>query len=77
MTVMGGSAVERFADQMFYREMLRLREEQRRTMSLRETRPSNVVSFAQYRREQQRVQRRPTDKPPTKPARDGGSDRSA
>jgi hypothetical protein len=55
--------VRDFRDQMFYSEMLRLREDQRR----REDRPSNVVSFAQYRRElQQRVQR-PTNKP-TKPA---------
>lgn len=55
--------VRDFRDQLFYREMLRLREDQR----LRETRPSNVVSFAQYRREQQQCVQRPTDKP-TKPA---------
>jgi hypothetical protein len=55
--------VRDFRDQMFYREMLRLREDQR----LRETRPSNVVSFAQYRRELQHRVQRPADKP-TKPA---------
>jgi hypothetical protein len=55
--------VRDFRDQMFYREMLRLREDQR----LRETRPSNVVSFAQYRRELQLRVQRPADKP-TKPA---------
>jgi hypothetical protein len=55
--------VQDFRDQVFYREMLRLREDQR----LRENRPSNVVSFAQYRREQQQRVQRPADKP-TKPA---------
>ena len=55
--------VRDFRDQVFYREMLRLREDQRR----REDRPSNVVSFAQYRREQQQRMQSPTDKP-TKPA---------
>jgi hypothetical protein len=54
-----------FRDQVFYREMLRLREDQRR----REDRPSNVVSFAQYRRREQlqRVQRS-TDEPTKPPA---------
>jgi hypothetical protein len=54
-----------FRDQVFYREMLRLREDQRR----REDRPSNVVSFTQYRRREQlqRVQRS-TDKPTKPPA---------
>jgi hypothetical protein len=52
-----------FRDQVFYREMLRLREDQRR----REDRPSNVVSFAQYRREQQQRAQRSTEEP-TKPA---------
>jgi hypothetical protein len=55
--------VQDFKDQMFYREMLRLREDQRR----RDDRPSNVVSFAQYRREQQQRVQSPADKP-TKPA---------
>ena len=55
--------VRDFRDQVFYREMVRLREDQR----LRENRPSNVVSFEQYRREQQQRVQRPTDKP-TKPA---------
>jgi hypothetical protein len=55
--------VRDFRDQMFYSEMLRLREDQRR----REDRPSNVVSFAQYRLEQQQRMPSPTDKP-TKPA---------
>ena len=55
--------VQDFRDQVFYRETLRLRDDQRR----REDRPSNVVSFAQYRREQQQRMPSPTDKP-TKPA---------
>jgi hypothetical protein len=59
--------VRDFRDQMFYREMLRLREEQRSSMELR-NRSSNVVSFEQYRREQQQRVQRPTDQPPLKPA---------
>jgi|HubBroStandDraft_6_1064221.scaffolds.fasta_scaffold900467_2 hypothetical protein len=55
--------VRDFRDQMFYREMLRLREDQRQREV---SRPSNVVSFAQYR-EQQRVQRLDNNRPPTKP----------
>jgi hypothetical protein len=55
--------VRDFRDQVFYWEMIRLREDQR----LRENRPSNVVSFEQYRREQQQRVQSPTDKP-TKPA---------
>jgi len=56
--------VRDFRDQVFYREMLRLREDQRR----REMHtPSNVVSFERFRREQQQRVQRPTDKP-TKPA---------
>jgi hypothetical protein len=58
--------LESFRDQVFYAEAVRLREEQRNRLEPR-NRLSNVVSFAQYRREQQRVQRPPTDKP-TKPA---------
>jgi hypothetical protein len=42
--------VQDFRDQVFYREMLRLREEQRSRMELR-NRSSDVVSFEQYRRE--------------------------
>jgi hypothetical protein len=55
--------VRDFRDQVFYWEMIRLREDQR----LRENPPSNVVSFEQYRREQQQRVQSPTDKP-TKPA---------
>jgi hypothetical protein len=55
--------VRDFRDQVFYWEMIRLREDQR----LRENRPSNVLSFEQYRREQQQRVQSPTDKP-TKPA---------
>jgi hypothetical protein len=55
--------VRDFRDQVFYWEMIRLREDQR----LPENRPSNVVSFEQYRREQQQRVQSPTDKP-TKPA---------
>ena len=56
--------LDRFKDQVFYREAIRLRDEQRSRMGLR-NRSSNVVSFEQYRREHP-VQR-PTDRP-TKPA---------
>ena len=55
--------VRDFSDQLFYREMLRLRDDQRRREV---SRPSNVVSFEQYRREQQQRVQRSTDEP-TKP----------
>jgi hypothetical protein len=58
--------LDRFKDQVFYREAVRLRDEQRSRMELR-NRSSNVVSFAQYRREHPQHVHRPTDKP-TKPA---------
>jgi hypothetical protein len=55
--------VHDFRDQMFYSEMLRLREDQRRREV---SRPSNVVSFEQFRQQRQ-IAHSPTDKP-TKPA---------
>jgi hypothetical protein len=55
--------VRDFSDQLFYREMLRLREDQRRREV---SRPSNVVSFEQFR-QQRLVVQSSTDKP-TKPA---------
>lgn len=56
--------VRDFSDQLFYREMLRLREDQRQREV---SRPSNVVSFERYRREQKQRVQSPNDKP-TKPA---------
>jgi hypothetical protein len=55
--------VRDFRDQVFYREMLRLREDQRQREV---SRPSNVVSFAQYHERQQRMQRS-DNRSPTKP----------
>jgi hypothetical protein len=57
--------LEAFRDQVFYAEAVRLREEQRSRMELR-NRSSNVVSFEQYRRELQQRPQTPVDKP-TKP----------
>ena len=65
-TLLGkGGLLRDFRDQMFYREMLRLRDEQRQRLGIGGDRSTNVVSLDRYRRERQ--VRRPTDKP-TKPA---------
>ena len=57
--------VRDFRDQVFYREMLRLRDEQRQRLGIGGDRASNIVSLDRYRRE--RSVQRPTDRP-TKPA---------
>jgi hypothetical protein len=60
--------LEAFRDQVFYAEAVRLRDEQRQRLGVKgKADSSNVVSFAQYRREQQQRVQWPTDKP-TKPA---------
>jgi hypothetical protein len=59
--------LDSFRDQVFYAEAVRLREEQHSRMELR-NRSSNVVSFEQYRREQQQRVQRPADKPTNPPA---------
>jgi hypothetical protein len=51
--------LDAFRDQVFYREAVRLRDEQRSRMELR-NQSSNVVSFEQYRREQQQRVQSPT-----------------
>jgi hypothetical protein len=60
--------MEPFRDQVFYREMVRLREEQRsRIVELRD-RPSNVISLERYRQQQAQRLSEPTNPPPLKPA---------
>jgi hypothetical protein len=59
--------LDRYKDQVFYREALRLREEQRQRLGIvgrQGDRPANVVSFAEFR--ERRMQQSPVDKP-TKP----------
>jgi hypothetical protein len=59
--------LDRFKDRVFYREALRLREEQRQRLGIvgrQGSQPANVVNFAEYR--VQRLQR--LDDKPTKPA---------
>jgi hypothetical protein len=52
--------LDAFRDQVFYREAVRLRDEQRQRLGIGGDRASNIVSLDRYRRERQ-VQR-PTGK---------------
>jgi hypothetical protein len=58
--------MEPFRDQVFYWEMIRLREEQRSRIAELRDRSSNVVSFERYR--QQHAQRAIEPIDPLKPA---------
>jgi hypothetical protein len=59
--------LDAFRDQTFYWEARRLQDEQRRRLGIgrESSRPSNVVSFREFR---ERRLEGPVDRPPTKPA---------